>query len=99
MRNDHGHGDLFSLAQVAMPKAPHTSAQSRDVSAQVYSSLTQRAQKSGLPVRPLHVGDTYLDPPPVARAENQRLAEHPAMHAYAPVQGEPTLRDAFVFST
>src|SRR5262245_28070323 len=79
-----------------MPKHPNISAQSRGVSAQVYSALLERARRSGQALRPLHVGDTYLDPPEIARSENQRISEHPGMHAYAPVQGEPALQQAFV---
>jgi N-succinyldiaminopimelate aminotransferase len=40
------------------------------------------------------VGDTWLEPIPEARAEAQRTAEHPRLHNYAPVQGEPALLDA-----
>ncbi len=48
----------------------------------------------GQVVHALSVGDTYKEPPAVARAENQRLADHPGLHRYAPPQGEPALRDA-----
>jgi N-succinyldiaminopimelate aminotransferase len=47
-------------------------------------------------VYPLHLGDTYLDPLPAARAEAQRSAEHARLHNYAPVQGEPELLDAII---
>jgi N-succinyldiaminopimelate aminotransferase len=42
------------------------------------------------------VGDTYLEPPEVARAEAQHTAKHPRLHNYAPVQGEPVLLDAIM---
>ncbi|HMI94439.1 MAG TPA: pyridoxal phosphate-dependent aminotransferase, partial [Polyangiales bacterium] len=45
---------------------------------------------------PLHLGDTYLDPLPAARAEAQCCRQHPRLHNYAPVQGEPELLDAIV---
>jgi N-succinyldiaminopimelate aminotransferase len=45
-------------------------------------------------VYPLHVGDTYLEPLAEAQAEAQRTLEHPRLHNYAPVQGEPELLDA-----
>jgi N-succinyldiaminopimelate aminotransferase len=43
---------------------------------------------------PLHVGDTYLEPLPQSRAQEQ-LADHwDRLHNYAPVQGEPVLLEA-----
>jgi len=45
-------------------------------------------------VYPLHVGDTYLEPLPAARAEAQRSEDLPRLHNYAQVQGEPLLLDA-----
>lgn len=44
----------------------------------------------------LHVGDTYLDPLPAARAEAQRSADVPRLHNYAATQGEPRLLAAIV---
>ena len=45
---------------------------------------------------PLHVGDTWMEPPEGCRMEDLRVAEHPGMHRYAPVQGQPALLDAIV---
>jgi N-succinyldiaminopimelate aminotransferase len=42
-------------------------------------------------VYPLHVGDTWLEPLPAARCEALTTQEHPGLHRYAPVQGEPAL--------
>ena len=44
----------------------------------------------------LHVGDTYRDPVAAAQAEHQLSSEHPGLHKYAPVRGEPSLIDAFI---
>jgi N-succinyldiaminopimelate aminotransferase len=60
----------------------------------VYSGLAERAKRLGGPIYPLHVGDTWLEPLPSARAEAQRTADHPRLHNYAAVQGEPHLLDA-----
>ncbi|MCB9602080.1 MAG: pyridoxal phosphate-dependent aminotransferase [Sandaracinus sp.] len=63
----------------------------------VFSQLGARAQAlqaEGRTVYPLHVGDTWMEPPLVARAESQRTSEHPGLHQYAPVQGMPALLDA-----
>jgi len=62
----------------------------------VYSQLAQRACAKNAEVYPLHVGDTYRDPVPAARAEQQLSREHPGLHKYAPVQGEPRTIDAFL---
>src|SRR6185369_16587026 len=55
-----------------------------------------KARARGGRVHPLHVGDTYLDPLDVARAEAQRSADHVRLHNYSPVQGEPKLIDAIL---
>ncbi len=75
-----------------MPRHPQCSPTTRGLSHRVYSALAGRARAE--PVYPLHVGDTWLDPPSCARAEAQRSAEHPRLHAYAPVQGDPLLLGA-----
>ncbi len=62
----------------------------------MYSSLEQRARANNEQIYPLHVGDTYRDPVTAAQAERQLSAEHPGLHKYAPVQGEPSLIDAFI---
>jgi N-succinyldiaminopimelate aminotransferase len=77
-----------------MPRHPRLASTALGLSDRVYSALAARARGRPGPVFPLHVGDTYLDPPPAARAEAQRTADHPRLHNYAPVQGEPALLEA-----
>src|SRR5262249_41790121 len=60
----------------------------------VYSALVQKARGRPGPVHALHVGDTYREPLLAARAESQRTGDHPRLHNYAPVQGEPPFLDA-----
>ncbi|MEM7434486.1 MAG: pyridoxal phosphate-dependent aminotransferase [Myxococcota bacterium] len=79
-----------------MPRFPDISPYAHGVSHRVYSSLAARAAQSSDVVFPLHVGDTYRDPILAARAERQLSGEHPGLHAYAPVHGEPELLDAFL---
>ena len=79
-----------------MPRFPHISEHAGSVSARVYSELEKRARASNDTIYPLHIGDTYRDPVPAAQAEHQRSSEHPGLHKYAPVHGEPALLDAFV---
>jgi len=77
-----------------MPRHPRVSSTTETLSAGVFSQLARRARERGGKVHPLHVGDTYLDPLPAARAEAQRTADHERLHNYAPVQGEPALLEA-----
>ncbi len=79
-----------------MPRFPNTAASAAGLSDRVFSRLATRAKDHPGPIYPLHVGDTYLEPIEVARAEAQRTADHPRLHNYAPVQGEPVLLDAIV---
>jgi len=85
-----------------MPHFPRIAQAAADMSAGVFGSPRVRdASNSGTgrtPKRifPLHVGDTYLDPLPAARAEAQVSAEVPRLHNYAPTQGEPRLLAAVV---
>jgi N-succinyldiaminopimelate aminotransferase len=77
-----------------MPRHPNASPTSATLSASVYSALADRAKTRPGRVFALQVGDTWRDPPACARAEAQRTADHPRLHAYAPVVGEPALLDA-----
>ncbi len=77
-----------------MPRHPRVSSTTESLSAGVFSQLAKKAREHTGHVHPLHVGDTYLDPLPAARAEAQRTADHDRLHNYAPVQGEPLLLDA-----
>jgi N-succinyldiaminopimelate aminotransferase len=74
-----------------MPRHPRIAATSNGLSDRVYSVLAERARSMPGPVYPLHVGDTWLEPLPQARAESQRAADHPRLHGYSPLQGEPAL--------
>ena len=66
------------------------------MSHRVYSALEQRARAKNREIYPLHIGDTYRDPVMAARAERQLSSEHPGLHRYAPVRGEPALIEAFL---
>jgi N-succinyldiaminopimelate aminotransferase len=72
-----------------MPRAPRTSPLADGLSDAVFSQLASRARGRGAIA--LHVGDTYLEPPEVARVEHVEGAH---LYAYAPVQGEPALLEA-----
>src|SRR3989304_3862811 len=72
-----------------MPRHPSVAATSSSLSDRVYSPLAERARSLPGPIYPLHVGDTWLEPLPAARAEAQRTEDHPRLHNYSPVPGEP----------
>jgi len=77
-----------------MPRFPAVSPTTDTLSARVFSGLVAKAKARTGKVHWLTVGDTYLDPPEVARAEAQLCAEHPRLHNYAVPAGEPLLLDA-----
>ena len=79
-----------------MPRFPLSAPSARSLSDQVFGQLQRRSGTHTGHVYPLHVGDTYLEPPAQARAEAQFSAARPRLHNYAPVQGEPELLRAIV---
>jgi aspartate/methionine/tyrosine aminotransferase len=79
-----------------MPRHPHFSPSLADVSGAVYSALAHRLASFPGEVYPLHVGDTWMEPPAGCRMEDLTVAEWPGMHRYAPPQGIPALLDALV---
>ncbi len=66
------------------------------MSGSVYSALAERLKQLEGEVYPLHVGDTWMEPPEGCRMEDLRVTDHPGLHRYAPVQGHPALLDAIV---
>jgi aspartate/methionine/tyrosine aminotransferase len=79
-----------------MPRHPHFSPSVQDIADSVYSGLAHRLATYRGEVFPLHVGDTWMEPPAGCRMEDLHVAEHPGMHRYAPPQGMPSLLDAIV---
>jgi N-succinyldiaminopimelate aminotransferase len=74
-----------------MPRFPQQAGSTEGLSDRVFSALLPRIKAHKGVLHPLHVGDTYLTPPKVAWAQEQRMVDRPDMHKYAPVQGEPVL--------
>lgn len=77
-----------------MPRFPDCSPPIAAMPKAVYSSLADRLGTIAGETYPLHVGDTWMEPPEGCRMEDLRVAEHPGLHRYAPVQGLPALIDA-----
>jgi aspartate/methionine/tyrosine aminotransferase len=79
-----------------MPRPPQVAAHLRSIPASAYSTLAARLDRYAGETYPLHVGDTWMEPPVGTRMEDLRTAEHPGMHRYASVHGLPALLDAIV---
>ncbi|HYX25545.1 MAG TPA: pyridoxal phosphate-dependent aminotransferase [Thermoanaerobaculia bacterium] len=79
-----------------MPRHPGFSPAVQDIAGAVYSALAHRLATHRGEVYPLHVGDTWMEPPAGCRMEDLTVAEHPGMHRYAAPQGMPALIDAVV---
>ncbi|HEY2736371.1 MAG TPA: pyridoxal phosphate-dependent aminotransferase [Polyangiales bacterium] len=79
-----------------MPRFPLSAPSAQSLSDRVFGQLVRRSGKQTDRVYPLHVGDTYLEPLALARAEAQSSSAHARLHNYAPVQGEPELLHAIV---
>jgi aspartate/methionine/tyrosine aminotransferase len=79
-----------------MPRLPQLSPASTSIKGSVYSSVLHRLAAYEGEVYPLHVGDSFLEPPEGCRMEDFTVAAHPGMHRYAPPQGLPALVDAVV---
>ncbi|MEX2498664.1 MAG: pyridoxal phosphate-dependent aminotransferase [Wenzhouxiangellaceae bacterium] len=75
-----------------MPQFPAISPAAKAIRGAVYSGLARRPA-SGKPPIPLHVGDTWMEPPDGCRMEDLKVADHPGLHRYSPVPGYPELRD------
>ena len=79
-----------------MPRHPHFSPSVQEIADSVYSGLAHRLATFQGEVFPLHVGDTWMEPPAGCRMEDLHVAEYPGMHRYAAPQGMPALLDAIV---
>ncbi|HEX6898461.1 MAG TPA: pyridoxal phosphate-dependent aminotransferase [Thermoanaerobaculia bacterium] len=79
-----------------MPRHPRFSPSAQDIAGSVYSALAHRLASYKGEVYPLHVGDTWMEPPEGCRMEDLRVSEYPGMHRYAAPQGMPALLDAIV---
>lgn len=70
-----------------MPRPPAFASSVAHVPVSPYSKLAHRLAQHQGEVYPLHVGDTWMEPPEGARMEDLTVAEHPGMHRYAEPHG------------
>lgn len=78
-----------------MPRFPGFAPAVAGMPAAIYSALASRLAAHPGETYPLHVGDTWKEPPAGCRMEDFTVASHPGMHRYGPVQGLPGLVSAF----
>lgn len=74
-----------------MPRLPHGNPAIASLNRSVFSSLESRLAAHDGPVFPLHVGDTYLRPPPGAWLEEQTFARAPELNRYTSPKGSREL--------
>jgi N-succinyldiaminopimelate aminotransferase len=74
-----------------MPRFPGHSPAVAGIPGSVYTALAHRLATFAGETYPLHVGDTWLEPPAGCRMEDLRTADHPGLHRYAPPHGLPAL--------
>jgi N-succinyldiaminopimelate aminotransferase len=77
-----------------VPRFPQYSPAVAGIPGSVYSSLAHRLATFEGETYPLHVGDTWLEPPDGCRMEDLRTADYPGLHRYAPPHGLPALVEA-----
>jgi aspartate/methionine/tyrosine aminotransferase len=77
-----------------MPRHPDFAPSVAGISGAVYSALAHRLASFPGETYPLHVGDTWMEPPAGCRMEDLTVADWPGMHRYANPQGLPALLDA-----
>ncbi len=77
-----------------MPRYPGFSPAVAGIGGSVYSALAHRLATFEGETYPLHVGDTWLEPPEGCRMEDLRTAENPGLHRYTPPHGLPALVEA-----
>jgi len=77
-----------------MPRHPAVSPTVRTMPGSVFSRLAHRIAAIEGERYPLHVGDTWMEPPAGARMEDLRVDQHPGLHRYPPPTGHRPLIDA-----
>lgn len=65
----------------------------------VYSRLARRLAEHEGETYPLHVGDTWMEPPAGCRMEDLQVEEYPGMHRYASPHGLLELREVIAART
>ena len=78
-----------------MPRFPALSSPSSRLQPAVFTRLLPLLQQLPTPPLPLHIGDTFLAPPPAARLDRVAADDDRALYPYSSPAGDPALRAAF----
>lgn len=74
-----------------MPRFPAFAPSVAGIEGSPYSALAGRLLSFPGETYPLHVGDTWMEPPEGCRMEDLTVAQHPGMHRYTAPHGLPAL--------
>lgn len=74
-----------------MPRHPRFAPSVDGIEGSPYSALAGRLAGFAGETYPLHVGDTWMEPPAGCRMEDLTVADHPGMHRYTSPHGLPAL--------
>ncbi len=83
-------------SSASMPRPPRLGTAVAGIPGSVYSALADRLAEHSGPVYPLHVGDTFMEPPEGCRMEDLRVADYPGLHRYAAPHGRADLVAALI---
>ncbi len=78
-----------------MPRFPALSAESNRLQPAVFTRLLPLLRRLPEAPLPLHIGDTFLEPPAAARLSAVTSSEDRALYPYSSPAGDAALRDAF----
>lgn len=77
-----------------MPRFPRVDPHIEAMPGSLFSKLGHKLAAWTGELYPLHIGDTWMEPPAGCRMEDLTVAEHPGLHRYTTVHGLPGLLDA-----
>jgi len=77
-----------------MPRYPDASPSITSMKGSPYSALAGRIARFEGRTFPLHVGDTWMEPPEGCRMEDLRTQDLPGLHRYVAPHGHPALLEA-----
>ncbi|MCB9529914.1 MAG: pyridoxal phosphate-dependent aminotransferase [bacterium] len=77
-----------------MPRYPHVDPDVAAIPGSLFSTLGHKLAAWKGELYPLHIGDTWMEPPAGCRMEDLTVAEYPGLHRYTTVHGLAPLLDA-----
>lgn len=77
-----------------MPRHPDIDPRIAATPGSVFSKLGHKLATYPGEIYPLHIGDTWMEPPEGCRLQDITVEEYPGMHRYSTVHGLPMLHDA-----